>query len=154
MPEGLGARDTTSTVSTTAEGHPPDQKGRTLRKAWRRAKLWGKRAFALSTAVSTLLVAGWIVWLVGEATLRKHSLELEPIGVPKRLADDGFSAEVVTQRLRDAIRAVQDTSKTTMAKNRVDLPESIPDVTIPKAGLSAESVAASLRRLLPESWQH
>jgi len=41
-----------------------------------------------------------------------------------------------------------------MARNRVDLSESAPDVTIPKAGVSAESVAASLRRLLPESWQH
>ena len=158
MPEDLGAGDTSSTAIageiTTAEIHVPAQKRRWLRRVWRWAKLWGKRAFALSTTLTTVLLAGWIVWLVGEAIVRKGSLDIEPIGVSKKLADDGFSSEVVTQRLRDAIKAVLHRATTTMAKNRVDIPQRMPDVTIPKAGVSVESVAASFRYLLPDSWQH
>jgi tetratricopeptide (TPR) repeat protein len=135
-----------ASASEGTAGRPPT--------AWQLTKLWLKRAIALSTAIPTVMIAVWIVWLVGEATLRSHSLDVEAIGVPKRLAEDGFSAEVATQRLRDAIKAVQDTARTTMAKAEVGIHPSLSEVTIPKAGFSAESVAASIRRLLPESWHH
>jgi tetratricopeptide (TPR) repeat protein len=160
MPEDLGAIDAASAVipgptTETAAPEPERKAGRTHR-AWRSAKLWGKRAFAVSTTVSTALLAVWILWLVGEATLRKHRLDIESITVPKQLTDAGFSAEVVTRRLRDAIKnvQVQASATTTMAGNRADLHEDISDITIPKAGISAESMAASIRRLLPDSWQH
>lgn len=161
MPEDLGAAtDATSAVipgsATATEAAIPERKAGRTRRAWRRAKLWGKRAFAVSTTISTALLAVWIAWLVGEATLRKYSLDIESITVPKQLTDAGFSAEVVTRRLRDAIKKlqVQASTTTTMAGNRVDVHEDISDITIPKAGISAESIAASICRLLPESWQH
>jgi tetratricopeptide (TPR) repeat protein len=161
MPEDLGAISATSAVipSSAAATETPIRKqnaGRT-RRAWQRAKLWSKRALAVSTTISTGLLAVWIVWLVGEATLRKHSLNIESIAVPKQLTDAGFSAEVVTRRLRDAIKKVQvqASATTTVAGNRVDVQEDIPDITIPKAGISTESMAASIRRLLlPDTWQH
>src|ERR1700739_4756814 len=138
MPEDLGAGDTSSTALageiTTAEIHVPAQKRRWLRRVWRWAKLWGKRAFALSTTLTTVLLAGWIVWVGGGAIVRKGSFDIEPIGVSKKLADDGFSSEVVTQRLRDAMKAVLHRATTTMAKNRVEIPQRMPDVPIRKRG--------------------
>ena len=97
---------------------------------------------------------------------RQHSLDLEAITVPKIVADDCFNAEVVTQRSRDAIRAVQDRSMTTVtlpdstrkqiavAKINAEVHEDASDITITKAGISVAAVAASIRSLLPDSWQH
>jgi hypothetical protein len=152
-PEDLAAIAPAAIAAESETAASEQRIGRTIR-AWRWTVFWGKRAFAFVTTVSTIALVVWILGLVAEATLQRHSLVIEPIAVPKRLADDGFSTEVVTQRLRDAIQKVQDRATTTMAKSRVDVSESIPDVTIPKAGVSVEGVAASLRRLLPDSWQH
>jgi tetratricopeptide (TPR) repeat protein len=156
MPENLTVVDTVPTVAVgeiiQSEVPVSERKAGGTRRVWRWAKLWGVRAFAFSTSISTLVLAGWGVWLIGDAMLRKLSLDIESIGVPQRLTDDGYSAEVVTRRLRDAIKKVQANAKTTMA--RLDVHEHIADVTIPKAGISAESVAGLIRPLLPESWLH
>jgi hypothetical protein len=74
---------------------------------WRRSKLWAKRIFALSATLSTVLLAGWILFLLVQATLRHNSVNLRPLSVPKELVDAGFSSTVVTRRLLDAIQDVQ-----------------------------------------------
>ena len=112
--------------------------------------LWGRSLIAFSATLSTTLLAGWIIYLVAEMTLRRHSLEIEAITVPKMLAEDGLSSAVVTQRLRDAMRSVQDHATTTMAKSDVEVRQNLSDISIPKTGISVESVAASIRGLLPE----
>ena len=158
MPEELSGVDTIPPVTPGESIQPKvpasDLEAGETRGVWRWVKFWGGRSLAALSTISTVVLAGWIIWVVAEATLRKHSLDIESIGVLKRLTDDGFSAEVVTRRLRDAIKTVQARASTTMAKAQVDVHQDISNVTIPKAGISAESVAASIRRLLPESWQH
>jgi tetratricopeptide (TPR) repeat protein len=139
-------------IEQTAAPQSEPQPGRRIR-IWRLTKVWSKLALARFTAISTGVMASWIIWLVGDATLHKHSLEILTIEVPKQLADNGFSPDVVTRRLRDGIRNLQTRATTTIAKDRVDVHE-IADITIPKAGISVESVAASIRRLLPKDWQH
>lgn len=138
------------------ETTPPDHatnKGR-IRLAWRKARRWGRRALALSARIFTTLLAIWIVWLLAYETLRRHSLELQTIGVPKRLAEDGFSADVATRRLRDEIKAIEDGAATTMSKTDVEVDQETSDITIPEAGISVAGVAASIRQWLPESWRH
>jgi tetratricopeptide (TPR) repeat protein len=121
---------------------------------WRHAKLWGKKVIAITTTLSTLLVAGWFLYLLGEATSRRHILDLTSITVSKKMADDGFTSQGVTRRLREAINAVQDRANTSMVKNKADVPLDMSAVTIPKVGISVESMAASIRTLLPQGWQH
>ncbi|HKO07701.1 MAG TPA: tetratricopeptide repeat protein, partial [Alphaproteobacteria bacterium] len=137
-----------------APRHRAEGDARAISSLWRRGKRWGKGAFSVTTALSTLLLAGWIVWLVGEATLRSRGLNLHLIAVPEKLAKDGVTTEVLTWRMRDAIMAVQDLGATTMAKTNVQVRQNMTDITIPMAGVSVESVVASIRHLLPASWRH
>ncbi len=135
----------------------PRSGGTTPRSRWlsrRRAMLWGKRLFALSATLSTMLVAGWFILLLGQATFRRHTVDLEPLSVPKVLDEAGFSSKVATYRLLDAIRAVQSGGRTTMHQTAVDTPADLSGVVIPKAGISVDSVAASLRTILPGGWRH
>ncbi|MBN9563558.1 MAG: tetratricopeptide repeat protein [Alphaproteobacteria bacterium] len=74
--------------------------------------------------------------------------------MPKVLDEAGFSSKVATYRLLDAIRAVQGTSRTTMHQTAVGTPADLSGVVIPKAGISVDSVAASLRSILPGGWRH
>ena len=160
MPEETRAVLPSTTVPGAAgETAAPDTETRTPESAaeagsawlsWRRAMLWGRSLIAFSATLSTTLLAGWIIYLVAEMTLRRHSLEIEAITVPKMLAEDGLSSAVVTQRLRDAMRSVQDHATTTMAKSDVEVRQNLSDISIPKTGISVESVAASIRGLLPE----
>jgi tetratricopeptide (TPR) repeat protein len=120
----------------------------------RRALRWTKRIVAVMTVLPTALVVVWILGVIAMTTFRRHSMDLQSLTVPKALADDGLSAEVVTRQLRDAINDVHGQATTTMAKTDVELQAEATSITIPKAGVSIESVAATLRRLLPGSWQH
>jgi hypothetical protein len=86
-------------------------------------RLWGKTPFAVTATLSTVLIVGWFIGRLGEATLRWHTLDLEVISVPKRVADQGFTGQVVTQRLREAISTVLDQAQTTMAKTSADVPD-------------------------------
>jgi tetratricopeptide (TPR) repeat protein len=124
MPEDLNAPNT---VPTAFAG------------GWHTVWKWAKRL-----GLSILLVVAVAWW-------DKNRLEIEPIGVTKKLTEDGFSVDVVTQRLRDAIKEVQDRTKIVLEKaGRIDVQEDMPDVTIPGTGISAHRV---VRYLLPESWQ-
>lgn len=129
--------------------------GRETVRTWgRRARRWARRAVAFTTkAVGTLLVV-WIMWLLGYELLGKHRIEIEAIGVPRSLIRDGFSAEVATRRLQDALKAIADRAQTTMKKADVQVGQTLPDITIPAAGVSVAGMAASIRRLLPEGWRH
>jgi hypothetical protein len=138
----------TPAAATETAGRPQ------RRLSWRRARLWAKRGFAWSATLSTLLVAFWFVWLVAEAALRPNSIDLDAIQVPKPLADNGFSSPVVSSRLRDAIKDLQDRAKTSMKMTSVDALPDLSRVTVPKAGVSVESIAASIRDLLPTGWRH
>jgi len=55
--------------------------------------------------------------------------------------------------LRDAIFAVQERAQTNMALTGVDTDWELSAITIPKTGLSLQSVAVALRSLLP-GWRH
>jgi tetratricopeptide (TPR) repeat protein len=143
-----------ASVQPAEEAMPPR-----LASLWRHLRRWRKVSFAALTTLSTTIFVLWLALLVTVATFRRHSLDLEAIAVPKALADDGFTPEVAAERLRDAIRDVQDSAQTSMRKQDVEektseVGQASTEITIPKAGVSIENAAASLRRLLPEDWQN
>jgi tetratricopeptide (TPR) repeat protein len=75
--------------------------------------------------------------------------------VPKILADDGFDSEVVTRRLRDAIRAIQQGAHTRMRTTPVEFNQEDEPISIPKLGVSVDSIAAWVSDFfLPRDWQH
>jgi hypothetical protein len=141
-------------LETTPAPELPSRSGRSTRRlSWRRLKLWGTRFIAILAGIPTLIVAGWLIFSIMVLTFHRRSLDLDAIGVPEILSKAGFTSEVATQRLRDAIFAVQDQALTTMARTAVDTDQDLSAITIPKTGLSIQGVAAALRSISP-SWRH
>jgi Flp pilus assembly protein TadD len=144
---GVDPVPSTPAVNDKITETPASQRGTGWPQLWQ----WAKQA------IGVIAVGAWILWvilLVAEKTIQKHRLIIDPIAVPKSLAEEGFSTEVVTQHLRDAIKELQNRAPTPIEKNRVDVSESIPDVTIPKIGVTVGDVASSLHQFLPKDWQH
>ena len=104
--------------------------------------------------LSTILLAGLLLWLLGQATLRTHTIRLNLLSVPIQLANDGFSSVVVTNLVLDAVTSVEAAAGTMMRTTAFDIPTSLPTITVEKSGVSIENLAASIRSVLPDGWQH
>jgi tetratricopeptide (TPR) repeat protein len=123
---------------------------------WDRIKSWGKIAIAIAAifaGIPTAIVGLWIFVSLLVLTFHRNSIDLDAIGVPETLTKAGFTNEVATRHLRDAIYAVQQRAKTTLAKAGVDTDQDLSGITIPKSDLSLQNVAVALRSLLP-GWRH
>ncbi|MGY6126835.1 tetratricopeptide repeat protein (plasmid) [Paraburkholderia strydomiana] len=65
-----------------------------------------------------------------------------------------MSSEVVTRQLRDVVQEIHISARTSSAKSSVDLSENAINIVIPKVGISVDTVATSIRSLLPGTLQH
>ena len=77
----------------------------------------------------------------------------DPISVPKSLADVGYSAEVVTTRLIDRSRAIEQANnagidRTSAAAATTGDANLLSTVTVPSAGVSLAVVVAGVRRFI------
>lgn len=142
-PPGGDARHTIST-----HGASPSHASRRL--PWRKIRRW---AVGILTIVPTVIVAFWIVLSLTILTFHRHSLDLDAIVVPDALSKEGFTSDVATRRLRDAVLAVQALAKTSMAKTSLDTDQDLSAITVPRTGLSLQGIAAAIRSVLP-GWQH
>jgi tetratricopeptide (TPR) repeat protein len=128
-------------------------KKRPRQRRWEWIKSWSKTAVAIFAGVPSAVIAAWVLVSLLVLTFHRHSLDLDAISVPETLSKAGFTNEVATQHLRDAIFAVQQPAQTSMAKTAVDTNQDLSGITIPKTGLSLQSMAVALRSLLP-GWRH
>ena len=109
------------------------------------------------------------VWLIGQE-LRNDLVTIEPIAVPKTLAEAGYTPEVAGYRLRDALNAYKKASATgdysansnpslnSVADDDSDLNSNLdlniaadneqPDIVVPQLGLSTRAIAAWIRSAL------
>ena len=131
----------------------PEESETSPKGPWERTKSWGKIAVAIFAGVPSAVIAAWILVSLAVLTFHRHSLDLDAIGVPETLSKAGFTSEVATQHLRDAIYAVQRRAATGMAKIGVDTDQDLSGVTIPKTGMSLQNVGVAVRSLLP-GWRH
>ena len=122
-------------------------------RQWERVKSWGKITVAILAGVPSVVVAIGILGSLLVLIFHRHSLDLDAIGVPETLSKAGFTSEVATQHLRDAIYAVQERAETSMTKTGVDISQDLSAITIPQTGLSLQSVAVAVRSLVP-GWRH
>jgi tetratricopeptide (TPR) repeat protein len=130
-----------------------DKSDTSPRGPWEQVKSWGKIAVAIFAGVPSAVIATWVLVSLLVLTFHRHSIDLDAIGVPETLSKAGFTSEVATQHLRDAIYAIQEGATTTMAKTGIDTDQDLSGITIPKTGLSLQSVAVAVRSLLP-GWRH
>ena len=114
----------------------------------RRPRILGLlRELTLSRLLAFLLFAGLVIVLV--ETCQKKII-VEPFGVPKKLADMGYTPRVVAQHIIDNIHMIHETAKLAMVIEILGAWESSElDVEISTTGLSIKSIASYLRTLLP-----
>lgn len=113
-------------------------------------------------AILTPLVGS--AWLIGQE-LQNDLVTIEPIAVPKTLAESGYTPEVAGYRLRDALNAYARASGTgsddirlnpNLAANEdsglksdfdlnISADKEPPDIVVPQLGLSARAVGALIR---------
>jgi hypothetical protein len=137
---------TTAVVNSPGTQTPDDQSKKS--PARKRIKIWGKAAIAIFAGVPSAIIATWILAALLVLIFHRHGLDLDAISVPETLSKAGFTSEVATQHLRDAIILVQSRAETNRAKTGEEINEEIASITMPKTGLSLQSVAAALHDLL------
>lgn len=106
------------------------------------------RQSLLDATIVTLLIAALAITL---SHLLRDSVTVEPLQVPNKLADRGYTPCVAAQHLIEQVRSIHDRTDTTSATTPFDGFERdwfIPDFVVPTAGLSFKTAVAYLRGLL------
>jgi tetratricopeptide (TPR) repeat protein len=131
----------------------PRRRATTKGASWRSIVSWGRRILAVVTIVPSTVVLLALLLSLAEYTLQPHSIDLDTIEVPEALSKTGFTSEIATRRLRDAIQTVQGGAAGRMSRAAVIADQDLPTATVPKTGISLKTLAAAIRSLVP-AWQH
>lgn len=102
-----------------------------------------------SLVVSLAMIAGVVVAVgVVVMELRQRILVLEPIQIPKRLLDLGYTPETVARQLKQKIREIRDESTTLMELQGLQGDWEQLDIQIPETETTLRQVLNHLRVLL------
>jgi tetratricopeptide (TPR) repeat protein len=91
--------------------------------------------------------AGLVIAAIIVQGLMQHVTVIEPLSVPKALADRGYSSDVAAQRFRDAMTGFAASVNTHMKQSEVALHAELPNIVVPTVGISLDAVMASVRTL-------
>ncbi len=82
--------------------------------------------------------------------LARDVVTIEPISVPKALSDNGYTPEVASHRLLDAIQHYASDNKVASLMEELDIAPSdeLPDFVVPKIDLSLNALVSSMRSVL------
>jgi hypothetical protein len=97
-------------------------------------------------AILQFALLGFIV-IIGINVFQDPAITIKAISVPKSLTDDGYTPEVASERLRDALNAYVVTSRTQKLIH-IWLGTDQPDIVVPTVGLSIDTIASWIRTLL------
>jgi len=138
-------------VTADARRHLPakDEKsgvGQPLRFRYFRRKitLWWKTLATLLVAVPAALTIAFVVH-----SLTQNAIIIEPLSTPKVMADNGYKPEIAATHFRAAINRAM--LATDLGAPSVSLRAELPDIIVPTVGISAQTLASSIRRFLPNS---
>ena len=110
-----------------------------------------------ATASSFLSNAAKLLWvvlsvlfllLIIQDLLRDLDV-IEPVSVPKAYAEAGYTAEVVSHRLNDALNVYVKSAGSRMQVPSVSARDTLPKFVVPKIGLSLDTIVAAIRRIYP-----
>jgi tetratricopeptide (TPR) repeat protein len=100
----------------------------------------GKFVLQLAGLLAFALI-GVLLW----KALTQKTIAIAPIAVPKMLAENGYTADVAAQRLRDALNNVVAEARTRKEGPGVVLHADLLSIVVPAIGLSLETIAAEIR---------
>jgi tetratricopeptide (TPR) repeat protein len=94
--------------------------------------------------IFVIIVVGAIVY----QGLAQQATVINPLSVPKILADDGITGEVAANRLRDAVTKYIEGAGSYMRSPIIALHGDLPNIVVPTVGISLDAVVVSVRTLL------
>jgi tetratricopeptide (TPR) repeat protein len=125
---------------------------------WLEFKAYLQSAFgwiARTATIANLVALTWVglslvisVLIVREVT--RNVVTIEPISVPKTLADSGYTSEVASHRLRDALNQYANANRASQLLEALNISASdeLPDFVVPQIGLSLNAIVSSIRSVL------
>jgi len=133
---------------------------------WLNFKTYSQSVFgwiARTATVANLVALTWIglsvvicVLIVREVT--RDVVTIEAISVPKTLADSGYTPEVASHRLRDAINHYASFNKPNYFGDigglNISASDELPDFVVPTIGLSLNAIVSSIQSVLHYSRGH
>lgn len=110
---------------------------------------------ARSVSLSNIIALSWIVIFVVIGVLIVQDLTrdvvtIEPISVPGTLSSNGYTPEVASHRLLDAIKHYASVNKVAPLMESLNIAPSdeLPDFVVPKIDLSLNALVSSMRSVL------
>jgi hypothetical protein len=108
--------------------------------------------YALST-IGVIVALGFIALLFREVTT--HQTVIEPISVPKSLADQGLTPDVAARRLQDAMNGlVLNALNSGGDKVQISYGKDLPEIVVPTVGMSLSTLAAYITATTCASKKH
>jgi hypothetical protein len=109
---------------------------------------WWKTAASLMVGLSAALTIGVATYIVA-LSLTQNTITIEPLSTPKVMADNGYTPEVAAAHFRAALdRAILAAQ---LRGPQLALRSEQPDIVVPSVGISAQTIANSIRKFLPIS---
>jgi tetratricopeptide (TPR) repeat protein len=110
---------------------------------------------AKSASIGNVVALSWIIiWVVicvlVAQDLARDVVTIEPISVPKTLSDNGYTPEVASHRLRDAVNHYASVSRASKLMDTLSIAsrDEMPDFVVPKIDLSLNALVSSIRSVL------
>ena len=128
---------------------------------WPAVKSFSSGCYNIFSRLLWLFVVIVVATIVVQG-LTQHATVIEPISVPKSLADSGYTPEVAGRRLRDAIfqfattlntvpknpDGQSNTSESNFGVSGFTLQGDLPNIIVPTVGISLDAVVTTMRSLL------
>ena len=114
---------------------------------WRRTLLLWKALSSFTLTLSATIAVIVVATLLTQE-LTRQTVAIEPISVPKELAEKGYAPDVAARRLRDAVNTFVARAQTSVAGPEIALKGDVPDIVVPTVGISIDSIARAMRGFL------
>jgi hypothetical protein len=118
-----------------------------LRRAWKHTGLFWRALSSFTLSLSAMITVVVVATLLVQ-NLTRRTIAIEPVSVPKELAENGYTPDVAARRLRDAVNVFVAQAQTSMKGPEIALRGDVPDIVVPTVGISIDSIAAAIRGFL------
>ena len=111
---------------------------------------WFRNFVLNAVGAAVFLGAAWLLY----DAVTKPTIAIAPISVPEELEKKGYTSAVMADKLRVAISKLIMRASSEEIGIEVEGLSDIPEIVVPYAGLSVETLAAEIRRVavLPNRW--
>jgi hypothetical protein len=114
---------------------------------WEHFKAFVKTCSSTTMSLIWIIPAILIIIFVAQ-NISGNVVTIEPISVPKAFSENGYTPEVASHRLRDAINRFSKSAGSSIQNPNIALRGEVPDIIVPKIDLSLDTIISSVRRLL------